>query len=78
MATPCASGAGGQVQGAIARRIPVVIGADAHRPDRVGDNYVGAMRILRSVGYREIHFFLERRRQTVSIADALASLGEPA
>ncbi len=61
-----------------ARRIPVVIGADAHRPDRVGDNYVGAMRILRSVGYREIHFFLERRRQTVSIADALASLGEPA
>ncbi len=61
-----------------ARGIPVVIGADAHRPDRVGDNYVGAMRILRSVGYEHIHYFLERKRHTVTIADALASLGVPA
>jgi len=61
-----------------ARGIPVVIGADAHRPDRVGDNYTGALRILRSVGYQEINFFLDRKRQTVSIADALASLGAPA
>jgi histidinol-phosphatase (PHP family) len=59
-----------------ARGIPVVLGADAHRPERVGDRYAGAMRILQSVGYRDIHFFLERKRQTVSIADALVSLGE--
>lgn len=59
-----------------ARGIPVVIGADAHRPDRVGDRYAGAMRILQSVGYREISYFLERRRQTLAIADALASIGE--
>jgi histidinol-phosphatase (PHP family) len=61
-----------------ARGIPVVIGADAHRPERVGDNYLGAMRILRSVGYREIHITLERKRQAISITDALASLGAPA
>lgn len=61
-----------------ARGIPVVIGADAHRPERVGDNYLGALRILRSVGYGEIHHFLDRQRQTVTIADALASLGAPA
>lgn len=61
-----------------ARGIPVVIGADAHRPERVGDNYPGALRILRSAGYTEINFFLDRRRQTVSISDALASLGAPA
>ncbi len=61
-----------------ARGIPVVIGADAHRPERVGDNYTGALRILRSVGYTEINFFLDRKRQTVPIADALASLGAPA
>ncbi len=61
-----------------ARGIPVVIGADAHRPDRVGDMYTGAMRILQSVGYTEINHFLERRRQSVKITDALVSLGEPA
>lgn len=59
-----------------ARGIPVVIGADAHRPDRVGDHYAGALRLLRSVGYREVSYFLERRRQAVPIDEALASLGE--
>lgn len=60
-----------------ARGIPVVLGADAHRPERVGDMYPGAMRILQSVGYTEVSFFLERRRQSVAITDALASLGVP-
>ena len=58
------------------RGSPVVIGADAHRPERVGDGYAEAMRTLQSVGYTEISYFLERRRQTVNISDALASLGE--
>jgi histidinol-phosphatase (PHP family) len=57
-----------------ARKIPVVVGADAHRPERVGDGYVTALRMLQSVGYTEVNYFLERKRQTVSIADALASL----
>jgi len=56
------------------RGIPVVLGADAHRPIRVADRYDDALCILRDVGYTEVHFFLERRRQTVPIETALASL----
>lgn len=56
------------------RRIPVVIGADAHRPERVADGYLEALRTLKSVGYTEVSYFLERKRQTVSIAGALGSL----
>ncbi len=57
-----------------ARDIPVVLGADAHRPGRVGDGYAAALRTLRELGFAEISFFLDRRRQTVPIATALASL----
>ncbi|MBL9189144.1 MAG: histidinol-phosphatase [Opitutaceae bacterium] len=57
-----------------ARGIPVVIGADAHRPERVGDGYELALRRLEAVGFREVSFFLDRRRQSVPIAAALASL----
>ncbi|MES2697391.1 MAG: histidinol-phosphatase [Verrucomicrobiota bacterium] len=56
------------------RGIPVVIGADAHRPERVGDGFEIALRQLESLGFKEVSFFLERKRQTVAIEDALASL----
>lgn len=58
-----------------ARNIPVVIGADAHNPMRTGDLFPEALETLRKAGYEEVSFFLNRRRQTVSVADALASLG---
>ena len=58
-----------------ARNIPVVIGADAHQPRRVGDLFPEALRMLRQVGYQEVSFFLNRKRQTVLVEDALASLG---
>ena len=58
----------------LARGIPVVIGADAHVPTRVGDQYGSALRTLREVGFTEVSFFLARERQTVAIDDALASL----
>ena len=51
-----------------------MIGADAHRPGRVGDGYEVALRQLAELGFREVSFFLDRRRQTVAIPDALASL----
>jgi len=57
-----------------ARGIPVVIGADAHRPGRVGDGYAAALRTLQTAGYAEVSYFLERRRHTLPIAAALASL----
>lgn len=56
------------------RGIPVVIGADAHVPERVGNGYPFALRLLQAVGYEEVSFFLDRQRQNVAIKDALAAL----
>ncbi len=56
------------------RGIPVVIGADAHIPERVGDGYVTALNLLRNSGYEIVSFFIDRKRQDVLIPDALASL----
>ena len=56
------------------RGIPMVLGADAHRPERVGDGYVEALQQLEALGFREVSFFLERKRHTVPIETALASL----
>lgn len=57
------------------RGIPVVIGADAHVPERVGDGYPKALRLLADAGYKEVSFFLNRQRQNVTIQSALESLG---
>ena len=56
------------------RGIPVVIGADAHVPERVGDGYVTALKLLENAGYQEVSFFIDRKRQSVRIQDALDSL----
>ena len=56
------------------RGIPVVIGADAHVPSRVGDGYVTALRLLENAGYNEVSYFMDRQRQTVPITAALESL----
>ena len=56
------------------RDIPVVIGADAHVPERVGDGYAAALRMLADAGYDEVCWFLDRERQSAPIRDALASL----
>lgn len=56
------------------RGIPVVIGADAHVPERVAADYETALDLLEDAGYENISFFLERKRQDVAIADARASL----
>ena len=56
------------------RQIPVVIGADAHVPERVGAGYPAALRLLQSAGYEQVSFFLDRKRQDVPISEALSSL----
>ncbi len=58
------------------RGIPVVLGADAHRPQRVADRFEQALRQLDDLGFQHVSFFIERRRQDVLIHDALASLRE--
>jgi histidinol-phosphatase (PHP family) len=56
------------------RQIPVVIGADAHVPERAADGYEEAMDILSEAGYTQISFFLDRQRHDVPIERARASL----
>ncbi len=56
------------------RGIPVVLGADAHRPERVGDHYATALRLLQDAGYQDVSLFLDRHRYAVPITQALASL----
>ncbi|MET0261754.1 MAG: histidinol-phosphatase HisJ family protein [Rariglobus sp.] len=56
------------------RGIPVVLGADAHVPQRVADGYAKALGLLQNAGYTEVNYFLDRKRQSVAITDALASL----
>jgi len=60
------------------RGIPIVIGADAHIPERVADNYETALDLLEDSGFQNINFFLDRKRQEVSIEDARASLKQTA
>jgi histidinol-phosphatase (PHP family) len=60
------------------RGIPVVLGADAHRPARVGDRYAQALTLLDELGFATVSYFLDRRRHEVPIAAALASLPEAA
>lgn len=59
------------------RGIPVVIGADAHRPERIADKYAEALDLLEGAGYAQVSFFLNRRRQDVAIETARASLAAP-
>ena len=56
------------------RRIPVVIGADAHEPDRVGDRFDEALQLLQACDYTHVSFFLDRQRRDVPIDAARASL----
>lgn len=56
------------------RGIPVVIGADAHVPERVGDAYGAALSLLQETGYTEVSFFIDRQRQSLPVVEAIASL----
>lgn len=56
------------------RGIPVVIGADAHVARRVGDGYLTALGLLENAGYSEVSFFVDRKRQSIRIPDAITSL----
>jgi len=57
-----------------ARGIPVVLGADAHVPQRVAANYEDALDLLQNAGYTHVSFFLKRERQSVPIDVARDSL----
>lgn len=60
------------------RNIPVVIGSDAHIPKRVGANFQDALQVIRTAGYDDVSYFIDRQRVTISIDDALKVLASPA
>ena len=49
------------------RQIPVVIGADAHDPTRVGDQFEEGLKILAQVGYQNVSIFLNRQRKDIKL-----------
>lgn len=57
-----------------ARLIPVVVGSDAHVPQRVGADFDQAFTLLEDAGYTEASLFLQRQRQTIPISTARACL----
>lgn len=56
------------------RGIPVVLGSDAHSPDRVGADFMSALNQLQGVRYSHVSYFIERKRQEVPITAARSSL----
>ncbi len=60
-----------------ARKIPIVIGADAHKPGRVADRFEMALDLLSECGFTHVSYFLDRVRHEISIKAARGSLREP-
>lgn len=56
------------------RRIPVVVGADAHEPGRCGDGFLKALGMLEEAGFEKVSFFVERKRRDVGIGEAKRSV----
>jgi histidinol-phosphatase (PHP family) len=56
------------------RGVPVVIGSDAHVPERVGEGWIEALDLLRDCGFEKISFWVDRNRRDVEISVARASL----
>ncbi len=59
------------------RDIPIVIGGDAHKPERVGDRFEEALDTLERVGYRKVSLFLGRERREHDIEAVRRSLRGP-
>lgn len=58
------------------RKIPVVLGGDAHVSGQTGAHFEEALEMLEVAGYTYVSVFLQRRRTEIPIADAIASLQE--
>jgi histidinol-phosphatase (PHP family) len=56
------------------RNVPVVVGADAHVPQRVGANFEAAYAALEAAGYTHVRHFIDRKPHDLAIAEARASL----
>ncbi len=60
------------------RGIPVVLGGDAHQPEKVGQHFPEALRLLRQTGFPAVSGYRHRERRDIPIRDAIESLAEHA
>ncbi len=60
------------------RKIPVVIGSDAHKAPRVGEHFVTALNNLAEAGYEEVSYFKKRERIDLKISDVISSIKKAA
>ena len=51
------------------RQIPIVVGADAHVPERVGADFQPALSLLQDCGFSKVSYFIDRKRLSVAIAE---------
>lgn len=65
------------LRGVVTRGIPVVVGSDAHTPERVGEGFEAALDALESLGRATVSVFLERTRVDLDLPAARASLLPP-
>ncbi len=56
------------------RQIPIVLGSDSHRAQRVGEHFVTALNNLAEAGYEKVSYFQKRERVDLKISDVLASI----
>ena len=56
------------------RGIPIVLGSDAHSPQRVANGFEQSLELLQTCGFANVSFFVDRQRRDIPIAIALASL----
>jgi len=47
--------------------IPITMGSDSHRPEQVGQGFREVILMLREKGFREVHYFKGRRRESVPL-----------
>jgi HisJ family histidinol phosphate phosphatase len=60
------------------REIPIVVASDAHRPHRVGEQFMTALSHLQEAGYDHVSYFLNRKRIDLKIAAVQASIKKAA
>ena len=56
------------------RKIPIVLGSDAHKPIRVGEHFITALNNLVEAGFEHVSYFKKRQRIDVKISDVISSI----
>jgi histidinol-phosphatase (PHP family) len=56
------------------RDIPVVVGSDAHSPERVGESFGEALDCIEQAGYRNVRFYCKRQPEIMSLSAARARI----